>query len=1376
MNNDLINSIKEKVNSKFELGGYKLKNTHFENGRNLHSEQYYYAKKIFQNTDNCDEINKLLLLKLKELNLPDSTTLIGFRNYIGLLLNKVTQELGKYNYAIIEHDNFNFIWQHLPILKDNLLIVLPITCTCSTYIKLRKFIVDDVTERFKRKNIHINEHFINIFLILEEAIETLTLPLSINLLEKNNNLYQIYSAFNWVEITENSIIFNNKTKNTFTAHPLVRLYSKLHLPESCELCFPNKDNGWTEKPLFPTHDNFETPNLIFGFPNFTSVNKQQDLFEAFSSYSDKRHCDIHLYGHTVVNENHALVNESHYMNYIRGDQFYEKNKDQILAFFNTELSNQLKTDDKNIIFITAENKHNCNFLEDICLENSLKKKSITILRFEPSNEFIDNFISLHGKAFNQDKLKVIYFEEVISAGKTFKLISDYIKHSRNTYPKVTGRHGFDLVLSLVDRTLLFTRDEIIKKIYSERNKENPEEKFISYFKLNVPIISASHMGNPLIQRNKDLTKMVEQCHLDSLKIYIANEIKKQQPKNIHDLQSFNEKNIDLNYFPFKNLEGKSGNNIYNLYKERFNKTQLDLLKLFLAHQINCELSDPKYQNPEFFKPYENNPEIFIIELITIIKKKIEPNIGNYFVVPKNNQSELRNKIVETEIIEDTIIKTLTRHPFIYYKNIYEAIFAFNLHNLDIHHGEVEKNSIRQFEVFRRLKFYIRRSIELNSNFIISERFIKCLKNQYSKNSINAIMSRYITKKSSLSKELNNEEITKDFFDNAITNIDYKISQVATYFWFLLYCYKELVYKNPYRSIKLEELINSPSLLPYEIANPIDTDEHLEKLVTNPYFHFTGMLKAENIYLLHELKELHKQNLKRPHFKGIANYSQYYFGSSKKHKKHHDPIIINAQKLLKHSRFSHIKNELERGKKINEIKLAIGNMLNTINILESKKIRMVLTDKEIKAKKDLNSEIKEILKSVLTILQPGLRNDSLKFGFFVEFRERNKENKNSNNIYSIFSDENSDNPETITLNRDGLIYNMLYGIYDNQKSKNEQALISALRLGKDKYVSFTDKYSFISFPEGKLTEKPFIELYNNDLYDSKSGSGLKLLEDANMCLMIRFAALSNQYEKENNYSLKGQAVLVITSSEQCNTSNFLNFMSNEKVRLLLLIKEELLEYLQKQFDNDTFNEVLENRKRVIYQKHLRHGLNQYLTAQTELLDKIWKGVNSIENMEVFRIVSDAIRGQLKATKLIDINEHSNINKMIFVEKIKLIVESDILGSRQISFSEVDISELDFEFIELHPTLYDVIIPELIINMKKYSPRINEKGLSIKFEKSTSSLVFKNLINSNLSSEEYGGGEGHIMCNHLLEDILKLQSLKILSNDKEHTIILKIKNHD
>ncbi len=27
------------------------------------------------------------------------------------------------------------------------------------------------------------------------------------------------------------------------------------------------------------------------------------------------------------------------------------------------------------------------------------------------------------------------------------------------------------------------------------------------------------------------------------------------------------------------------------------------------------------------------------------------------------------------------------------------------------------------------------------------------------------------------------------------------------------------------------------------------------------------------------------------------------------------------------------------------------------------------------------------------------------------------------------------------------------------------------------------------------------------------------------------------------------------------------MSNEKVRLLLLIKEELLEYLQKQFDND-----------------------------------------------------------------------------------------------------------------------------------------------------------------------------------------------------------------
>ena len=1365
MENSLIEIISEKVNSSFESGGSKLESTHFENGRNLHSEQYYYAKRFFQNSDNCEEMSRLLSIKLQELNLPDETTLIGFRNYIGLLLNKTIKKVGRFNYALIEHDNSDFIWQHLPSLNQTLLIVLPITCTCSTYIKLRKFITDYIQEHSNVKQSLVSDHFINVFLILEKDIETIRLPLLINSLNKQSKLNKIYSAFNWIEINERSILFNNKGKNAFFAHPLLRLYSKLHLPESCELCFPDNDKLTNEKPLFPTHDNYETPNLIFGFPNFSNVNEQQDFFNAFSCDSKEGNFDIHIYGHTKVNN-------SHYMNYIQGNEFYLKNKTNILAYFNKKLKEFIKIETKSIIFITAENKHNSNFLEDICLLNSLSEKSVTILRFNPANEFIDNFISLHGKTLNQKDLMVIYFEEVISAGKTFKLISDYIKHSRTNEKDITGRHGFDLVISLVDRTLLYTHDEIIKKIKSEKNPL-PTENFLTYFKLNVPIISAAHMGNPLIQRHEDLIKMVGQCHLDTIKIYISEEIIKQKPKKIQELQQIQQKDIELSYFPFENLSEINGYEVYKTYVSVFNKKQLNLLKLLLSHEINCELAKLKYQSPQIFKSYDFSNADFIIKLIENIKDKISPNIDGFFVEKVNIESKFRRKEIEFGIIHDTIIKILCRHPFLYYKEIFEAIFAYILTNFNNHHLKIESNAIQKFNDFRKLKFFIRRSVELNSNFIISKRFLSCIKIQYNKNTIEKIMTKYGAKKKSLITSYENGKIEKAYFNIAINNINHKVKQVSTYFTFLLYCYKELVYKNPYRSIKLEKLINSPTLLPSQISNPIDTDDELIKLINDPYFHFTGMVKAENIFLLNELKKLHKENITKENFKNIRDYADYYFGINKT-KTHHNPIIINAQKLVSQSRFSYLqdfaatgsrKNELEkeRGRRMNNVKNAVGNMLQTVSLLESKKSKNT---------HDLNLELKEILDSVSTILQPGIANGSLKYAFFVEFRERNISVEDTNNIYAIFSDQNFDNPETIYLNKEGLIYNMLYGLFDTLDATNQQALISTVKLKNDRYFSFMEKYFIKSYPENKCVGISLEELYKNDLSETKGGSGIKILDDANMSLIFRISSLITNENSYSDYSLKGQAVFVVTSDQESTTTNFLEFMSNEKVRLLLLIKDELLEYLQKQFENDSFNEILENRKRIIYQKHLRHGLNQYLTAQSKLIDNISRGMNSIENMEVFKIVTDAIRGQLKVTKLLDITEKSKISNYVFENKLRLIFESDILGDRFIPFDEVDISKFDFESIEIHPSIYDVIIPELIINMKKYCPRINDKELTIKIDNDSGNLIFSNRKNLNLINGEYGGGEGLKMCNHILSDILKTQSLDILNDDYQYIVKLKL----
>ncbi len=71
-----INNIKSGISRKLEYGGCRIENAHFENGRNLHSDQYYFAKNYFQNSKNCTELAEVLCSKLNALEFSYETTLI----------------------------------------------------------------------------------------------------------------------------------------------------------------------------------------------------------------------------------------------------------------------------------------------------------------------------------------------------------------------------------------------------------------------------------------------------------------------------------------------------------------------------------------------------------------------------------------------------------------------------------------------------------------------------------------------------------------------------------------------------------------------------------------------------------------------------------------------------------------------------------------------------------------------------------------------------------------------------------------------------------------------------------------------------------------------------------------------------------------------------------------------------------------------------------------------------------------------------------------------------------------------------------------------------------------------------------------------------
>jgi len=304
-----------------------------------------------------------------------------------------------------------------------------------------------------------------------------------------------------------------------------------------------------------------------------------------------------------------------------------------------------------------------------------------------------------------------------------------------------------------------------------------------------------------------------------------------------------------------------------------------------------------------------------------------------------------------------------------------------------------------------------------------------------------------------------------------------------------------------------------------------------------------------------------------------------------------------------------------------------------------------------------------------------------------------------------------------------------------------------------------------------SKKSFAELYANDIFNSENGHGIKLLTDSNMSLVFRFSNFLPPSSPSNKYKIEGRAVLLITNSQKSNINNFLDFMSNEKIRLLLLIKEELLDYLQKQFDNDAFFDVIESRKKAVYQKHLRHGVGKYVANQIQLVENILNGHITMESYELFHIVTEAIRVQLKATKIENISDRKSIVKEDFIRNLRLIFESNLLGDRTIDFSELDISGLNFEKIDSHPCIFDAVIPELVINMKKYCPRRGNKGLLIKYVSAENQMIFKNIINGDLNVSDYGGGEGINMCRFIL-DALKLPHLETNDNNLEFTVTLKV----
>ena len=1394
--------ITDEIEIDFLKGGCKLINTHFENGHNLHSDQYYFAKKYLQNTENCDKIAKVFSRKLLNFDFEESTTFIGLHNYTGLVLDKSLQLIDtSYNYEIINQENKKFEWQTVPSLKRNLVIVLPISCTFSLHARLKNFIQDFINKNKERdesqlNESRINEKFIVIFIVLDtflkdrDSEEILIKQLENSSTKSKSHIFEIYSLFNWTEINKTQIKIVNNNSEEFIAYPLIKLYSNLRLPEKCDKCFPDEKSNeiLDEMPLFTTNYDFDSPNLILGLPKFNMIpnKKQFNYFETFNAIDESR--SLLLYGNIAANN-------GRYLDYIRGNDFFLKNKHEIITFFDQELSDKYGKDflvkdhkKKNtsekildFFFVTPEYSHNSKFLEHLCSAPFLRNKNTTIVRFQSDYESVDNFISLYCSSLKEkqnENTKIIFFQEVLLASRDFKLISDYLKHYR-TAKEFIGNHGFDLIFTLVDRTNLNTRNEIKKKLYWRGLKISPgssietelENRIISFYKLNLPDIDASHLGNPLKKKVADLKLMLNETHLDSIKETILKKIIKRESKNLPEITQKDWKIKKYTYFPFINQLGTFDEGTYEFYKNSITPNKSNLLYTFIANEINSELSAPKYNTSVYDK---NPPRKLVDEIIELILNRISHDMEKFFCPNGKYKSRFRDKKMETELVREIVVKILSRHPSIYYKDIYDSMFDYCLNRFYSLFIEIENRSVIPFKKLWRLKFYLRRLVQLNSNFIISKRFLKFIKKVYEEDKIGKVIEEY--KKKILDNK--NPSENKLFYEAQLYNLNYILDQIGSLFRSFLFYYKELIYKNSAKSIKLEHLMNLKELLPS--LEEHSSGEDIRPLIKNKYFHFINMLQSENVYLLTELKNYHIEKIKNENinilsedFNNIENYKEYYFSNQS----FTNTVLINAKKLIDQYSSSLISVE--------EIIGAVCQMLHTVTVLTKKNNSAGISSQ---SRKNFNTEIKEILQSLVNIIKYGMPKDSFKYAFFMKHKKAAGINEDVKNIYTILENESEEYPEITTLNSKGVIFNLLNGIYEDLETGNQQSLITALKTEDEGVISFSDYYhtnepinrseeSDFSFKNNK--GMTFTEMFNADLHNEKNGRKLnQMLKNAQMSLYIRFS--TNIYEenkvrkdkiKDQDTYLEGAAVLLITTTEKSTKENFLKFIHIEKLRLILLLKEEILHYLQRQVDNNAFNEVLENREKTLLTQHLKHGLGKYIDQQYLLVHDILKKDNEHKNYDTFCIITEALGGQLSASN-VEPTKSEEYTYDVIIKRIKLIFESRIDG-KGISFVNVNIDKIKFKKITLHPLLFTTVLTELIINMKRHGPTEPGKNDYIleyenNLERKEEKLIFKNRIDK---TDLEKSGQGKILCKELLRKMhyKDIKETYENSSDKNYYVI-------
>lgn len=528
--------LEQYVNS---MEGYKMSNTHFKIGSKLHSEHFFYAKRLFQNSYYTARIAMLLAIRIeKEIpNKEQEITIVGYEMYSELLLSLISKFLTESGYTNINRFITQDMDESMKCIPENasasgtIIITVPIASTGSTSGKIKNYLADKFSFTFEPG-----------------------LPKTFNV------------------ITASDPDSEEKYRSS-NQESLIDLITKWHLPIDCKWCY----NDSCSRPLFETDKTSITPALIFNYPE----SKPSDLADGSIDFKQVDFKEALLYKKVKRNNEYLFYSTD-------TDVLIEKNKDKIIIWLG-EVKNELsiQSTDK-IVILSPCHYSNTQFINMV--NDHVFNSSATIIHYQSDADYISNFRFMYENFLTQENRKIVFVDDTLISGKTFFRIYDLFRNIAKYKKTLTAAifladNSSPNVHKRVSRATGERDDKVEEKTKGE--EKTTEEKvrknnLFSFVNVNLPTLPKIFKKNPLeheVKRYKDLTESV--LH-DSLKKVFANKE--------NELNKFNRLVRDKNGEVKKSEQHykmfKATHLCYNFFGYKMGKEKLDFESMEFSQFLN----------------------------------------------------------------------------------------------------------------------------------------------------------------------------------------------------------------------------------------------------------------------------------------------------------------------------------------------------------------------------------------------------------------------------------------------------------------------------------------------------------------------------------------------------------------------------------------------------------------------------------------------------------------------------------------------------------------------------------------------------------------------------------------------------------------------